>query len=206
MSTGILLVISGPSGAGKSTLCQALLKTWPKLRYSVSCTTRPPRAGEVNGRDYCFIGEEEFQKRVKANEFLEWAHVHDYSYGTLREPLMESLRAGYDMVLDVDPQGALSIKDSFAQSVALYICPPSWEMLEDRLRGRALDDESTIEKRLASARKEITYLLHYDYMVVNKDLKEAVEDVSAILRAEHRRVSRLAHELNRLEIMEEEKA
>jgi guanylate kinase len=206
MSTGLLLVISGPSGAGKSTLCRALMKRWSNVRYSVSCTTRPPRPNEVNGRDYLFVSEEEFQKNVKAGKFLEWARVHDWHYGTLKDSLMENLQNGLDVVLDVDPQGAVSIKENFSDSVCVYICPPTWESLEDRLRTRATDDEGAISKRLTNARKEMTYLEHYDYLIVNKDLADAVEDLSAILRAERRRIFRLSHELARLEIMEEEKA
>jgi guanylate kinase len=206
MSTGLLLVVSGPSGAGKSTLCQAMLRKWPNCRYSVSCTTRPPRGNEVNGKDYVFLSEEAFQQKIKEGQFMEWARVHDWLYGTLKAPLMEDLENGRDVVLDVDPQGALTIKNSFSDAVSVYICPPSWENLEERLRGRASDDDDAIAKRLANARKEMTYLQHYDYLIVNKDLQDAVDTLSAILRAERRRVFRLEHELKKLEIMEEEKA
>ncbi|HRY29035.1 MAG TPA: guanylate kinase [Elusimicrobiota bacterium] len=206
MSTGLLLVVSGPSGAGKSTLCQALIAKWPNLRYSVSCTTRPRREKEVDGRDYHFVSEDAFQKNIRDGKFLEWARVHDSFYGTLQEPLMEHLRQGLDVVLDVDPHGALSIKEKFADCVGVYICPPTWESLEDRLRSRAQDDELSISKRLANARKEMGYLSHYDYLVVNKVFRESLENLSAILRAEHSRVKRLSHELTYLEIMEEEKA
>lgn len=206
MSTGLLLVVSGPSGAGKSTLCQAMLRKWPNCRYSVSCTTRPPRGREVDGQDYIFLSEEAFQQKIKEGQFMEWARVHDWLYGTLKGPLMDDLEKGFDVVLDVDPQGAMTIKSSFSDAVSVYICPPSWENLEERLRGRAQDDDSAIAKRLANARKEMTYLQHYDYLIVNKDLQTAVEDLSAILRAERRRIFRLDHELKKLEIMEEEKA
>jgi guanylate kinase len=206
MSSALVLVISAPSGAGKSTLCRALLEQWPKLRYSVSCTTRPPRHTEVNGRDYVFIPEAEFQERAARGEFLEWARVHDHLYGTPKAPLQAFLREGFDVVLDVDPQGALSVKENFPESVCVYICPPTWGSLERRLRRRAEDDETSIAKRLSNARKEMSYLRHYDYLVVNRELKEAVGDLSAILRAEHRHVSRLEDELHQLEIFEEEKA
>jgi guanylate kinase len=183
-----------------------MLRKWPNCRYSVSCTTRPPRGNEVNGKDYVFLSEEAFQQKIKEGQFMEWARVHDWLYGTLKAPLMEDLENGRDVVLDVDPQGALTIKNSFSDAVSVYICPPSWENLEERLRGRASDDDDAIAKRLANARKEMTYLQHYDYLIVNKDLQDAVDTLSAILRAERRRVFRLEHELKKLEIMEEEKA
>jgi guanylate kinase len=182
------------------------MKRWPNVRYSVSCTTRPPRPSEVNGKDYVFVSEVDFQTKAKNSEFIEWARVHDYHYGTLRAQLMDDIRRGFDVVLDVDPHGAMSIKQAYPDSVAVYISPPDWESLEDRLRGRASDDEGTIAKRLANARKEMTHLQKYDYLIVNRDLGDALEDLSAILRAERRRIFRLSHELDRLEIMEEEKA
>lgn len=203
MPNGLLLVISGPSGAGKSTLSRALLKKRPHLWYSVSATTRPARPGEVNGREYIFLPEAEFKKQAETGAFVEWARVHDHLYGTPRGPLVENTRQGRDVLLDLDPQGAMAIKKAFPGSVCVYICPPSWDTLEGRLRGRAQDDEDVIAKRLSNARKEVTYLERYDYLVVNDDVTEAVEDLSAILRAEHRRVERLEH---RAGVLEEEKA
>lgn len=205
MTTGLLFVVSGPSGAGKSTLCQALLKKWANLRYSISCTTRPPRSVEVDGKDYIFLSESEFQKKLRAGGFLEWARVHDHYYGTLKAPLMKNLRRGLDMILDVDPQGALSIKKAFGDCICIFICPPNWEALENRLRARAQDDDKTIRKRLTNARKEMTYASQYDYMVVNEEFEEAAGDLSAVIRAEHRRVLRLAHELARFGIREGDK-
>lgn len=204
MSNGLLLVISGPSGAGKSTLSRELLKKRSNLWYSVSATTRPARPGEVNGREYIFLSEAEFKKQAEAGAFVEWARVHDHLYGTPRGPLEENTRQGRDVLLDLDPQGAMAIKKAFPGSVRVYICPPSWDTLEGRLRGRAQDDEKVIAKRLSNARKEVAYLERYDYLVVNDDVTEAVEDLSAILRAEHRRVERL--EPNRAGVLEEEKA
>lgn len=206
MKKGLLLVVSGPSGAGKSTLCQSLTKKWANVRYSVSCTTRPARPAEVDKLDYIFLTEADFKKKVDAGEFLEWAIVHDHYYGTLKSMVVNDLNSGLDVVLDVDPVGALSIKKAFPDSVGIFIFPPTWESLERRLRGRASDDEGAITKRLANARKEMSYLEHYDYVIVNRELSDAVEDLSAILRAERRRTFRQVNELNCLKIMEEEKA
>lgn len=168
------------------------------VRYSVSCTTRAPRPGEVNGRDYVFLSEEEFNRRVKANNFLEWARVHDRYYGTLKKPVFDNLKRGLDVVMDLDTQGALALKKKYPDTVCVFVTAPSWDSLEQRLRSRAQDDEKTIMKRLANARKEMTFLPRYDYLVLNKKLTDAVDDLSAILRAEHRRLARLSTELKSL--------
>ncbi|MBI4395573.1 MAG: guanylate kinase [Elusimicrobia bacterium] len=199
MTTGIILVVSAPSGAGKSTLCHALLERRPNLRGSISCTTRPPRSGEVNGRDYVFLSETDFLRKINEGALVEWARVHDHLYGTPKDPLTENLRKGFDVVLNIDPQGALSVRKIFPESVLVFIYPPSWGILENRLRHRGQDDEKTMAKRLTNARKEMTYLRHYDYAVVNDRLDEAVDDLLAILRAEHRRTGRLSNELSELE-------
>jgi guanylate kinase len=200
MSTGLVLVISAPSGAGKSTLCRALLEKKPGMFLSVSCTTRTPRSGEVNGRDYVFLSEPEFLRKADEGAFLEWARVHDHLYGTPRAPIEENLRRGMDVLLNIDPQGALAVRKAFPDSVQVFVCPPTWKELEERLRRRGQDDEATIDKRLANAKNELKYLPNYDYLVVNKDLSEAVHDLLAILRTEHRRLSRVSEELLRLEM------
>jgi len=194
MPISLFLVLSAPSGAGKSTLCRALLDKSPSLRYSVSCTTRAPRNNEVSGREYVFLPEAEFKKRIEADAFVEWARVHDNYYGTPKQPLLDARKDGADVLFDLDPQGALALRKAFPETVCVFVTPPSWEDLEGRLRGRAQDDEAAIAKRLANARKEVEFLKEYDYLVVNKDLPEAVKDLSAILRAEHRRLARLAQE------------
>lgn len=198
MSKGILFVLSAPSGAGKTTLCRAMEKQNRSVRYSVSCTTRSPRPGEINGRDYVFLTEDVFKRRVEANEFLEWAKVHDSYYGTLKKPVFNNLKQGLDVVMDLDTQGALALKQKHPDTVCVFVTAPSWDSLEQRLRSRAQDDDKTIRKRLTNARKEMTYLPRYDYLVLNKKLEDAVDDLSAILRAEHRKLARLSEEVKNL--------
>lgn len=198
MSKGILFVLSAPSGAGKTTLCRALEKKHARVRYSVSCTTRRPRPGEINGRDYLFLTEEEFKRRIKAHEFLEWALVHDHYYGTLKKTVLDFVKNGFDVVKDLDTQGALALKEKMPETVIIFVTPPTSDALEIRLRSRAQDDEKTILKRLANARKEMTFLPRYDYLVINNNLEEAIDDLSAILRAEHRRIERLPGEVKKL--------
>lgn len=157
---------------------------------------------EKDGRDYFFLSEAEFLKKRDEGALLEWARVHDHYYGTPKAPIEENLKNGFDVVLNIDPQGALSVKKVFPGSVSVFVCPPSWSELEERLRRRGQDDGTAIAKRLANARQELTYVRHYDYVVVNREVQEAVDDLSAILRAEHRRLPRLSDELGSLEVME----
>jgi guanylate kinase len=201
MSTGLPLVVSAPSGAGKSTLCRALLEKRPGMHYAVSCTTRRPRPGETDGKDYYFIGEPEFQEKIARGEFLEWAKVYDHHYGTPLEHILAPLREGRDVLLDLDTQGAMAVKAKIPDAVCVFICPPDWASLERRLRGRGQDDEQAMARRLAGVQKEIASLKFYDYLVVNANAKEkeAVEDLLAILRAEHRRIGRVSRELEELE-------
>jgi guanylate kinase len=201
MNKGLLMVISAPSGAGKSTLCRALAERRPEVRVCISCTTRAPRGGEVNGRDYHFLTPADFEKRLAAGEFIESARVHDHMYGTLRGPVAEALESGRDALLNIDTQGARSVKAHFPDCVRVFICPPSWAVLEDRLKKRAQDDPAVIAKRLANARGEIEHLPEFDYVVVNDKLEEATEDLLAILRAEKRRPSRIAGDLRKLDLM-----
>lgn len=197
MYSALLIVLSAPSGGGKSTICRALVERDPSLRYSISCTTRPPRPAEVHGRDYLFLSEANFKQYIRGRKFVEWARVHDHYYGTLKEPLVRNLREGHDTLLALDPQGAAALRKSFKETVTVYVCPPSWKLLEARLRGRAQDDEKSIAKRLASARKEIKHIGDYDYLVFNGDLETALNELSAVRRAEHRRVKRLADDIKR---------
>ncbi|MBL0058630.1 MAG: guanylate kinase [Elusimicrobia bacterium] len=194
MSSGILLVLSAPSGTGKSTLCQALADRRADVRLSVSCTTRPPRPSEAEGRDYFFVSEAEFQARIQRGDLLEWARVHGHFYGTPRGPIEGHRGKGLNVVMNIDTQGARSIKKAFPDSVLVFIAPPSWRVLEERLRGRNQDDEATIQRRLVNAREEMAQAPHYDYLVVNENVQAAVDELAAILSAEHRRVARLAKE------------
>ncbi len=171
---GILLVVSGPSGAGKSTVIAALRRHLPELRFSVSCTTRPPRPGEQDGADYHFLSPEDFAARLAADAFLEHAEVHAHRYGTLRNEVAPRLEAGEDVLLDIDVQGARQIAARAARDPLVgrclervFLAPPSLTVLERRLRTRATDSDETIRRRLANARLEMTAWREYDFLVVN---------------------------------------
>ena len=191
MSSGIVFVLSAPSGAGKSTLCQALADRRADIRLSVSYTTRPPRPMEVNGKDYNFVSEKAFQEIIKNGGFLEWAQVHGHFYGTPKSPIDAHRAQGLNVVMNIDTQGAQSVRKVFPDCVMVFVSPPSWLVLEERLRGRKQDDETTIQRRLANARAEMEQVPHYDYLVVNDSIATAVDDLLAIVRAEHRRIQRL---------------
>jgi guanylate kinase len=204
MTKGILLVISAPSGAGKSTLCRALAERRKGLLVSVSSTTRAPRGEEKDGVDYHFLSKAEFEKREKAGGFVETARVHDHFYGTPKPPLEAAMAAGRDVLLNIDTQGARSVKAHFPDCVRVFVLPPSWKVLEDRLRKRAQDEPAVIAKRLANARGEVSRLAEFDYAVINDRLEDAVEDLLAILRAEGRKVSRAAADLKRSDFLNQE--
>lgn len=188
---GLPIVLSAPSAGGKSTIAQRIAKKNPSVVLSISCTTRPARPGEKNGVDYFFFSVEEFNRKKEQGEFLESAVVHGHSYGTPRSYVEEKLREGKDVMLTIDPQGAVAVKKIYPFGVFIFVVPPTWDALVERLNARALDNAATVQLRLQNARQELTYLSHYDYVVVNDNLDVAVEDIEAILRAEHRRVSRV---------------
>jgi guanylate kinase len=188
---GIIFILSAPSGAGKTTLYNGLKLVHPEIKLSVSCTTRPRRTGEVNGRDYRFIREMEFDRMKAAGEFAEWATVHGNNYGTPRKPLDRSVQTGHDILLDIDVQGARQIKKSYPQAVSIFLLPPSLKELKRRLASRGTDRSEIIQRRLANARGEIGEILHYDYYVENRDVEEAVEVLSAIVAAERAKISRV---------------
>jgi guanylate kinase len=182
---GLLLVLSSPSGAGKTTLSRRLLAADAGLRMSVSVTTRKPREGEVDGRDYTFIDAAEFERLKAAGELLEWAHVHGNLYATPQAPVMAALEAGQDMLFDIDWQGARQLKQRMGQDVVLvFILPPDGKTLERRLRGRAQDSHEVMAQRLAAAAAEIAHWDEYDYIVVNADLEASSAALAAILAAE----------------------
>ena len=187
---GILLVISGPSGAGKGTICQSLLKERTDMAYSVSCTTRQPRKGEVDGINYFFKSREEFEEMIKNNGLLEHADVYGNYYGTPRQYVTEQLAHGKDVVLEIDPQGALQVKKSFPDGVFVFIVPPSLDELSKRIYKRGTDAIDVIKKRLSSATSELAYASKYDYIVINDEVEKAVTKVSRIVDAEHLRVGR----------------
>lgn len=189
-SRGFALVISAPSGAGKSTVCRMLLERDPGLRYSVSCTTRPPRPGERDGRDYHFLDEAEFKRRIHGHDFLEWAHVHDHYYGTPRRFIEVETAAGRIVVLAIDVQGAESIRRRRPDTVTVFLLPPSWRSLEQRLHRRRLDPAETVKKRLSNAPAELSHAKNYDFLVVNDSLERAVREIESIIAAERLRTSR----------------
>ena len=188
---GILFILSAPSGAGKTTLINGLRSVYPEIRLSVSCTTRARRSGEVNGRDYRFITARQFAAMKAHGEFAEWAKVHDFLYGTPRQPLDRSIASGSDMVLDIDVQGARKIKRMYPQAVSVFLLPPSRRELRRRLVLRGTDGKNTILRRLANARREIREIIKYDYYVVNRDVEGAVEMLQSIVEAERAKTWRV---------------
>lgn len=195
---GVLYVISAPSGAGKTSLCKEIIDIFPNLRHSVSYTTRPPRNGEVHGRDYFFVGKEEFDRMVQAGEFAEWAEVHGNFYGTSLATLKESRSEGIDLILDIDCQGARQLKGRFEGGVYIFVLPPSIEELRRRLDNRSSDSQEVIERRIQNASGEIKEARWYDYIIVNDKFSEALEQLKSVLIAEQCRSTRLLQGLSRI--------
>jgi len=178
---GKLFVISAPSGAGKTTLIKAVMPRFPRLNYSTSHTTRPPRAGEVHGKDYFFVAPEQFGELIEADEMLEWAEVHGNCYGTSKAFVMEKLAQGESILLDIDVQGARQVMASQLAMTSIFIMPPSLEVLEERLRARGTDSPEVIRERLDNAAGEMDRRFAYDHVVVNDVLEDAVETLCRIL-------------------------
>lgn len=191
MSKATVFIISAPSGSGKSTLVARLMAVDQKLRFSVSYTTRKPRGAEVNGESYVFVERSEFEARLGRDEFLEWAEVFGNYYGTHREVLAECEREGKDLLLDIDVQGAAQMKRSVPEAVTIFVLPPNRDILERRLRARSEDTEEVIERRLRDAAGEIVNYQQYDYVLINEDLEKSAADLTAIVRAERVRRSRM---------------
>jgi len=197
---GTLFVVSAPSGAGKTTLCRDLRLRVPGLAYSISVTTRAPRPGEIDGVDFEFVDEARFRAMVAGGEFAEHAVVHGHLYGTRARTIERALVAGTDVLLDIDTQGAARLKAHAPEAVLIFIVAPSMKELEQRLRERGSDNETEIRRRLARAREEIALWRRYDYLIVNRDVKEALDQLEAIVAAERSRTSRLTLHFNDLEV------
>jgi guanylate kinase len=190
---GLAIVVSAPSGAGKTTVCDKLLAAMPELAMSVSYTTRRPRRGERDGKDYHFVSKKKFENELDKGCFLEWAEVHGYYYGTPRDFLERRIRAGKDTVLDIDVQGAYKISQAVSGAVLILLLPPSLEELERRLRGRRSDKPEDIRKRFWKASREFSCFPRFDYLVINEDIDTAAEQIAAIVKAERCRADRLTH-------------
>lgn len=193
MRRGIALVLSAPSGAGKTTLIRRLRAEFPDFGYSVSCTTRAPREGEVDGRDYTFLSREEFGRRRARGEFAEWAEVHGNLYGTPLAPVRDLLAHGRDALFDIDVQGAAQLRLNLEAATFIFILPPSMAELERRLRLRGQDDDAAIERRLDNARRELREAAWYDALVVNDDLDAAYDRLRAAYVAATLAPARNAH-------------
>ncbi|MFH1702583.1 MAG: guanylate kinase [Nitrospirota bacterium] len=178
---GILFVVSGPSGAGKTTLYREAASSLPNLKHSISYTTRRPRPGEVNDRDYTFINRDEFKGMIDRSEFAEWAEIHGKLYGTSKKRLEETMDSGIDAILDIDVQGAEQLKKKYQGGVYIFVLPPSLEALGKRLQKRMVNSKEEIEKRLKVAAKEIKRYREYDYVIVNNILEDALKELSAII-------------------------
>lgn len=179
-----MLIVSSPSGAGKTTLCSLLREAAPRLRFSVSHTTRAPRPNEQDGREYHFIGEERFEKMIDEDAFVEWARVHGHYYGTALDEIETARREADGVIFDIDFQGARQIRAHLPEAVSVFILPPSLEELEKRLRGRGTEDEETTLRRLRNAKREIAHYGLFDYVVVNDDIQIAAQRMQSIAQAE----------------------
>ncbi len=180
---GLLCIVSAPSGAGKTSLCKALIDIFPNLRHSVSHTTRSPRPGEIDGRDYHFVSQRVFDAMVAEGAFVEWARVHGNCYGTAVASLEQARDAGCDLLLEIDCQGAAQLKECLPEAIFIFVLPPSFEELERRLKGRQTDMDEVIEERLRNARTEMQEMFWYDYLVVNDDFELAKLQLQSILLA-----------------------
>lgn len=186
-TAGNVILVAAPSGAGKSSLVSALLAADPSIRLSISCTTRAPRPGEQHGREYYFVTPEEFHRMQESDELLEWAKVHGNYYGTPKRWIEQAVARGEDVILEIDWQGARQVREKVPDCVTIFILPPSRQELERRLRTRAQDNEETILRRLADSRGEIEHAHEFDYIVINQDFEQAVEDICAIVRSQRLR-------------------
>lgn len=192
---GLLIVISGPSGAGKGTICKSFLERNSEVAISVSATTRSPRNGEVDSINYYFMSKEQFKEKIEANDFLEYAEVYDNFYGTPKSNVEQLLESGKDVILEIDIQGALKVKENTEEGVFIFILPPSMEELKARIIKRGSETPESLMKRFKSAYKEINFISRYNYAVVNDEVETAVDKLEAIICAEKCRVDRIKHSI-----------
>lgn len=192
---GLLIVISGPSGAGKGTICKRFMEKNEDVVLSVSATTRSPRKGEVDGVNYHFMTKEQFKDKIESDDFLEYAEVYDNFYGTPKSNVNELLESGKDVILEIDIQGALKVKENAEEGVFVFILPPSMEELKQRIIKRGSETEESLMKRFKSAYKEINFVSKYNYAVVNDEVETAVEKLESIITAEKCRVDRIKHSI-----------
>jgi len=190
-----VFIISAPSGSGKSTLVHRLLQTVPNILFSISYTTRPPRASEKDGVDYNFISRKDFEERLGRGEFLEYAEVFGNYYGTNWHTFEQAQRAGHDLVLDIDVQGARQLKVAIPEAISVFVLPPSREVLEQRLRARSQDSEEVIERRLKGAAAEVRNYSQYDFVLINRDIEESAARLASIVKAERLRKARMEEEV-----------
>ena len=198
VQSGILFVVSSPSGGGKGTLIQRVLHQMSNLSYSVSYTTRQPRSGEVNGREYIFVTREKFLEMIEQGHFLEWANVHGHLYGTSRHQVADDVSHGKDIILEVDVQGAASIRNLISDAVSVFILPPSLEILRQRLIARGTDSPDELAVRLRNAPEELKAYREFDYVIINDDVDRAAGQLSAIIEAERTRLSRQEENVKRV--------
>jgi guanylate kinase len=196
MTKGVLIVVSGPSGAGKGTLCKKLIERNKDIALSISCTTRALRGKEVEGINYYFISTEEFESRIENNDFLEYASVYGNYYGTPKWKVLELIDKGVDVILEIDIQGALKVKEEYQDGVFIFILPPSLQELKERISSRGTDSKEAIIKRMDCAYEELSYVFKYDYAIVNDYIENAVDKIEAIIVAEKNKANRQKQLIN----------
>jgi guanylate kinase len=198
MAKGLFIVVSAPSGTGKSSICQRFMQSCPEIKFSVSYTSRPPRPNEVNGKDYYFISREEFQVRIDQGEFVEWVENYGNLYGSSLKTMDGFLQNGQDLLLDIEPQGAKKIKQKFKGGIYVFVLPPSRTELLNRLEGRGCETDEVIQNRFEKAESELKEVSWYDYVIFNKDLDTAVNQLISIYVAQKCKRSRLQDEIKQV--------
>ncbi len=190
MAKGFLLIISGPAGTGKGTVCKELLNNNKDIVFSVSATTRSPRPGEVEGENYLFVTKEKFESMIENNDFLEYAYVHTNYYGTPKDFVINQVEKGEIVLLEIDVQGALQVKQNYSEAVFIFLLPPTMEELKNRIVKRGTESKEDIDRRFENAFKELDFVGKYDFFVINDEVEDAVKDIEAIIKSEKLRVKR----------------